>query len=226
MFFNKKNRPSGLGKLIISFFFSLIFFVFFQKCLLPEENYIVDRICAVIDNEVITLTDLKIVRTFFLNHQDEPLSMILNHMIDQKLVTRMTDPEISIDPIEIDSYMKKVGVSLSLERFKQALQKYRMNEDDLKPYVEESLLYQKIIAKKFNQVVIVRLKEIEDYYNETYVPQQKELGKTPPAIVEILDELESSIRKIKIENQVEEWKTMLRNEVGVEILWIPDEESL
>ena len=211
---------------IISLFFFLILFMFLQKFLLAREDHVVDRICAVVDNEVITLTDLKIVKAFLLNYQDEMLSTILNHIINQKLVIRMADPKIGVNPDEIDSYMKKVSVFLSSERFKEILQKYRMNEDDLKSYIEEDLLYQKVIAKKFNQVVIVRLKEIEDYYIETYVPQQRELGKTPPAMVEILDELESSIRKIKIENQVEEWKTMLRNEAEVEILWIPDEESL
>lgn len=185
---------------------------------------IVDRIVAVVNEQVITLTDLRIADTFglydeeFKERAENPRLMILEKLIDQKLVIQLSGEEISVKKEELDSLQRRIVEKIGFEEVKKKLEEFGLDWDDLRGYIREKILYQKIISRKFGQRNIVSLKEIEDYYKKNYVPSQREQGVEPQPMTELLDEIESFIIKEKIKNQIKDWIKNLRKKADIQKL--------
>jgi len=87
----------------------------------------------------------------------------------------------------------------------------------LRPYVEEKLIFRKVIASRFNQSVPVTLKEIEAYYQDVYVPDQKREGTVPAPMIQILDRIEARIQERKREEQIAAWIGNLKAQADIRI---------
>jgi len=184
---------------------------------------IVDRIMAVVNEEVITLTDVRIVEAFGLYESDKSGRMqdihsyILNKLINQKLILQLASENISIEKQEVDSYLNDVIEKIGQDEMKKILVFFSLDLDDLRQYIREKLFFRKIISAKFSQAVIVNLREIESYYHQVYIPSQEEKGLEPKPMVEILDEIESAIKQKRMNEQVEEWILNLRKKANVQV---------
>ena len=202
--------------------FLLSLFIGYAAVLSSEE--VIDRIVAVVNEEVITLTDLRIAEAFGV--YDEELktgegntrSHILEKLIDQKLVIQLSGEEISVVDEELEEILKRMTKELGKSEVDRRLAEFGLAWDDLKECVQEKILYQTIIAQKFSKVNPVSVKEIEDYYQRIYVPAQKEKGAEPKPMMEILAEIESSIKQEKIKNQVEDWIANLKEKSDIQIM--------
>ena len=189
-----------------------------------SSEEVIDRLVAVVNEEVITLTDLRIAEAFGV--YDEELetgegntrSYILEKLIDQKLVIQLSGEEISVADEELEEILKRMTEKLGVNEVDRRLAEFGLAWDDLKECVREKILYQTIIAQKFSKVNPVSVKEIEDYYQETYVPAQKEKGEEPKPMMEILVEIESGIKQEKIKTQVEDWIANLREKSDIRIM--------
>jgi len=189
-----------------------------------SSEEVIDRLVAVVNEEVITLTDLRIAEAFGI--YDEELetgegnthSHILEKLIDQKLVIQLSGEEISVADEEPEEILKGMTEKLGVNEVDRRLAEFGLAWDDLKECVREKILYQTIIAQKFSKVNPVSVKEIEDYYQETYVPAQKEKGEEPKPMMEILVEIESGIKQEKIKTQVEDWIANLREKSDIRIM--------
>ncbi|GAH11736.1 unnamed protein product, partial [marine sediment metagenome] len=80
------------------------------------------------------------------------------------------------------------------------------------------LLFHRIIFQKFSRSAFISLKEIEAYYNLTYVPSQKAKGLVPRSMLEIVGDIEAGLRQNKIERQVKEWLGILKKEADIQIM--------
>jgi len=184
---------------------------------------VVDRIAAVVNEQVITLTDLRIVEEFGFYDKEIEASdqnlhrFILDKMIDQKLVIQLSGEQISVSEEEVGSLLKARAEEIGPEEFRRKLEEFGMNRDDLKSYAEERIKYQKIIFQRFSQGHIVSLKEMEDYYQRVYLPSQQKKGLEPRPMMDILAEIESLIRQEKIKTQVEAWIISLRKRADIQV---------
>jgi len=200
-------------------------FIFICPLLLPYHSFpeIIDRIVAVVNDKVITLTDLRIVKEFGLydkevGESDQNLDrLILEKMIDQKLVVQIAGEQVSAGKEELDSFLKKLAEEMGSEKLHRRLEEFGMDWDALKGYVEERVEYQKIILQRFGQRNIVSLKDMEDYYQRVYVPSQQKKGLEPRPMMDILAEIESSIKQDKIKAQVEAWIKSLRKRADIQL---------
>jgi len=195
-------------------------------CLLIAGNGlpdIVDRIMAVVNGEVITLTDVRIVEAFRLYDSEKSGQVqdihlyILNRLINQKLIIQLASKSVSVEKQEVDSYLNDVIEKIGQDKMQKILVLFSFNLDDLRKHLQEKLLFEKIISAKFSQAVIVSLREIEAYYHQVYIPSQEEKGLEPKPVVEILDEIESALKQKKMNEQVEEWIVNLRKEANVQV---------
>lgn len=183
----------------------------------------VDYIVAVVNEEVITLTDLKIAEAFGLyeeevkTREESPRLTILQKLIDQKLVIQLSSEKMSIESEELDSFLSKLAEKMGDDEVQKRLEEFGLNEDDLRECIREKILYQKNISEKFNQSVIISLKEIETYYRENYVPAKREKGIGPEPMMDILGWIESTIRQDKIKKQAEDWLNNLRRQADIQI---------
>ncbi|MEA3420116.1 MAG: hypothetical protein U9Q97_00380 [Acidobacteriota bacterium] len=184
---------------------------------------IVDRIMAVVNEEVITLIDVRIVEAFGLYESDKSGRMqdihsyILNKLINQKLILQLASENNSIEKQEVDSYLNDVIEKIGQDEMKKILVFFSIDLDDLRQYLRENLFFKKIISAKFSRAVSVSLREIEEYYHQVYIHSQEEKGLEPKPMVEILDEIESAIKQKRMNKQVEEWILNLRKKANVQI---------
>ena len=183
----------------------------------------VDRIAAVVNEDVITLSDLQIVLSFGL-YDDERVpgrserQVILERLINQKLVIGLTMESIPVTEEELEVAFQSLVDNLSPAAVEARLDSFGLEKEDLQEYLYEKILYRKIIQERFGLATIVSLKEMEDYYRQRYVPSQESKGVDPKPMMELLDEIESAIKEEKIRRRVEEWLANLKREADIQIL--------
>lgn len=180
----------------------------------------VDHIVAVVNEKVITLTDLRIAETFCLYDEEiDPGAenihqLFLEMMIDQKLVVLLAGAE-AVEKEEVDSFQDRIIEKMGSGELEKKLEEFGLDRDDLREYIRDKIIYQKIIKRRFGQGVIVSLEEIEDFYKGRYVPSQKEMGVEPKPMMEILKEIESTIKQEKAKSNVEDWIKNLKTQADI-----------
>jgi len=183
----------------------------------------IDYIVAVVNDKVITLTELRVAEAFGLYEEEikekagNLRHLILEKLIDQELVIQLASESISVHGEELDSFFKEVEERVGSVKLQKVLAEFGMNQDDLKEHLRKKLLYQKTMSQKFSQSATVSLKEIEEYYSRTYVPSQKEKGAQPKPMVDVLSEIELSIKQARIRKQVEDWLENLRKQAEIQV---------
>jgi hypothetical protein len=204
---------------------AVILAVGFSLAVLPQsgESEIVDRIAAIVNDEVITLTDIRIVEAFELSDgiegdlEGDSRRRILDKLIDQKLVVQLASEGVTVDDKEIESYLREIIQGIDPGRAEKELIQFGLDWDDLKSYLRDKLLYQKILSDRFDVGVVVSIEEIERYYEKVYVPGQKGKDLEPQPMIEVLDQIERSIKRDKVKGQIEEWVANLRREANIQI---------
>jgi hypothetical protein len=188
-----------------------------------SQQEVVDRIVALVNEEVITLTDVKIVKAFKLYSLDEEASVeddltgVLKKLIDQYLVIQLTRDDSALLDETVDEFIDEIIADLGVEEFRKQLEQFGMTRSDLVPYASKCIGYQRIMADRFQTSSTVSLKEIEEYYEQTYVPGQEEKGIDAQPMLEILDEIEAVIKKEKSKMQIEGWLKYLRERADIQI---------
>ena len=195
----------------------LFYFSFFAHYSLAET---VDHIVAVVNEKVITLTDMRIAETFCLYDEEiDPGAenihqLLLEMMVDQKLVVLLAGAE-AVEKEEVDSFQDKIIEKMGSEELEKKLEEFGLDRDDLREYIRDKIIYQKIIKRRFGQGVIVSLEEIEDFYKGRYVPSQREKEVEPKPMMEILKEIESTIKQEKAMSNVKDWINNLKTQADI-----------
>ncbi len=189
-----------------------------------RSQEVIDRIAAVVNDYVITLSDVKIAESFDLFDeeilsQEKDSLVILDWLINQKLVIGLTQESGPIEPEAVEAAYQSLLYKLGNEAVKTKLDLFGLQKKDLQVYLFEKILFQRIIEDRFGLAVRVSLKEIEDYYREKFVlTHMSQKNSKPPPLMEVLEEIESAIKKEKIKTLVEEWLKNLRREADIQIL--------
>jgi hypothetical protein len=181
---------------------------------------IVDGVAAVVNQEIITLTDVRIVRSFQIledGSEDADRRHVLHRLIERKLLLQLAGQEDAVIEAEINAYIDSMKERIGNDRYQQLLQSFGMTSEDLREYVREAVLYKLILAERFSQAVVVSLKEMEDYYQNVYLPGLEE-GREPQTMLDILDEIETAIRQEKIQSRVKEWIDSLKEQADIQML--------
>ncbi|MFW6160047.1 MAG: hypothetical protein ACOC57_02775, partial [Acidobacteriota bacterium] len=171
------------------------------------QTDLADRIAAIVNGEIITLTDVKIVSTFNIiqtgnNKGDNfPLKKGLDSLINQKLVIQLTVENINLSGEELERKLQQIKQEMGSQQFESKLEYFSLKEQDLTEYLNERITFQKIIQRRFSRKAVVSLKEIETYYQDVYVPSMEERKAVPKPLVEMLDEIESILQREKAEGQ-------------------------
>ena len=205
---------------------AILFFLsaFIGSTFIFSGSQMVDRIVAVVNEEVITLTDVRIAEAFGLyaeeigEEAEDPRSLILQKLIDQKVVIQLSGEEVLIDAVKLDENLMRITQRLGADEVERRLTHFGLDWENLKDFLREKMAYQTIISERFSKVNPVSLKEIEEYYQRSYVPAQKEKGIEPKPMMEILDEIESGIKQEKIEAQIQDWIMNLRDKSDIQII--------
>jgi len=185
---------------------------------------VVNCIAAVVNDEIITRTDVEVAEAFGL--ADVPASagaesrrpVILEKLIDRKLVLiQVRERSAATPPEAIEAEWKALADRLGPAGIRQRLERFGLSEADLRAILEQGVRYRLTIENRFGRSVSVTLKEIETYYNEIYTPGRAKDGAAVKPLTEVLDAIEAEIKRTKIAAEAALWLETLRDQAEVEI---------
>jgi hypothetical protein len=188
-----------------------------------QRSEVVDGIAAVVNGLAVTLADVRIAEAFGLVEPgpsavpEERRRFILERLIDRKVVIDLARERAPVDPARVSLELGRLLARIGRDEAKVRLDAFGLEADDLRPYLEEAILSDTIVAGRFVHGAGVSLREIETYYAETYAPAQVKLGRTPPPMIDVLDALEAELQGAKIGSQVALWIKNLRMQADIEI---------
>lgn len=203
-------------------FLSVFFLVSQALFSFPGSQEVIDRVAAVVNDYVITLSDVKIAESFDLFEKkeespEEDFLWNLDWLINQKMVIGLIQENIPIETEDVEAAYQSLLNKLGNETIQTRLDLFGLQKEDLGVYLFEKILFQRIIENRFGLAVRVSLREIEEFYREKYVPAQKTKSIDPPSMMDVLEEIESAIKKEKINILVRNWLNNLRREADIQI---------
>lgn len=181
----------------------------------------INCLVASVDNIPVTWFDLEVLKAFnllpsttdkFLTAEDR-----LEKYIDVLLVLRLTREQIQVTREEVGAELERLRNRLGPEVFDSRCQALGLRPEDLTGYLQDKILFEKVIGTRFDQRLYISLKEIEDYYQQVYLPEQKAAGRTPAELVAVLDEIEARLQNKLREERVKEWTRELRQRAEIVI---------
>lgn len=192
--------------------------------LLQPGPILVDKIAAVVNEEIITIHDIERVIIFYpvlrqKNETEENFYFrVLSDLINYKVIYLEFNDEFNLSEEDFEqvqtSILKKAG---SLEKLLALLNNFTMSWSDFQNFIREKVLYEKVLKEKFQMEITVPFNEIENFYNNDYIPSQQRLGLIPQNLVEMAPVIEKYLRQLRTEEQLSTWLNNLRSNYNIEI---------
>jgi len=200
----------------------------------PAQAETIDRIVAVVNQQIITLGDLEQEMKFQeigLSEMDALQDRgakekqvqfdLIQRLIEQNLIRQQIQQfpgtEVSAEGIatQIASIRDKLGGAGRLE---QTLTSLHITQEELKKRVEWQLQVMKFVDYRFRQFVIVDQKEIRDYYSGNLLPALAAKGiKERPPLPEVEEKIREILTEEKLNVQLDEWLKSLKESASIEI---------
>ncbi|NOR25159.1 MAG: hypothetical protein GQ542_12360 [Desulforhopalus sp.] len=145
---------------------------------------VVDKVVAVINHEVITLSELEeetavVFRSITKNNPDAPVleameearEVALKMMIEHRLIQQKAKTyNVTVTEQDIDDAYEKMrnGMSLSPVEFKQKLERSGLTEESYRKKLKSQILQSRLLSYDVRSKIIVTEEMILDYYDENY----------------------------------------------------------
>lgn len=197
--------------------------------LLQPSTIIIDKIAAVVNNEIITITDIdKSIYLFPVFKKKEESSKAFYNRILQKLINyKVIYLEYKNDFILTEENYEEVQTPIikkqgSLNQLIKLLKKYDMNWKDFKDFIKERVLYEKVLKEKFQINIKISFKEIETFYYKDYLLLQKKLNLKPNSLIEMTTLIEKHLRKVKTEKKLSGWLKEIKSSYKIENIFFKE----
>jgi peptidyl-prolyl cis-trans isomerase SurA len=187
---------------------------------------IVDRIAAVIDRQVITLSEVNqmVAIRFFprtpKQSDDDYRRAVLEGLIAQALryrdVERFGAMDIPKDSIEarVTEISRRFASPAELDA---ALAKVELTPDELRALVKRQLQVEAYIQERFSPLVFIPNEEIEAYYKGPWSEQRRTRGLPVPPLEQVRDEIRALLKSDRLQTEIDKWTAQLRARANVDI---------
>lgn len=190
---------------------------------IDTETVRIDKIAAVVGEEFITLMDIdRAIRIFSMQKKaDESENAFYVRVLDELINYKTVFLEYRNDfTLEDDDYnlvqtdvIERLG---SLERLNEILRYFGMDWTDFKGFIKEKVAYEKVVNKLLKVRVSIKFNEIEDFYDNEYLPTQKKLGLNPQSLIDMSPQIENHLRKERLQKELSGWLTEIRASFKIE----------
>jgi hypothetical protein len=192
----------------------------------PVYAVTVDRIAAVIDRQVLTVSEVNQMAElrFFPRvagrNDDDYRHDILEALIAQALryrdVERFGAQDSPKDSIEsrLVEIQHRFASPAELDA---ALARAELTPDELRALIKRQLQVEAYIQERFAPMVFVANEDITDYYNGPWRQQRVERGLPVPPLNDVREEIRTLIRSRQLDQQIETWTTQLRARANVDV---------
>ena len=192
---------------------------------LPASAVTVDRIAAVVDRQVLTVSEItQLVEIRFFPRlsaaDDEYRREVLDALIAQALrfrdVERFGAQDITAGAIE--SRVREMQRRFSSEaEFAAALDHAELTPEEVRALARRQLQVEAYIQERFAPLVFVTTEEIEEYYRATWSQQRRERGLPVPPLREVLEEVRGAVRSGRLQTEIDRWTAQLRARANVDV---------
>ncbi len=193
--------------------------------MLPRpEAILVDRIAAQVNDQIITLHDIERAVTLFPEprreneSEDQFFLRTLDELITHKVIALEFGAEFTANEEDREvvqrQILQKAG---SLEALRATLEGFDMSWADFEAFIHEKALYEKVLREKFPMELVIPFEQIEEYYNRVFLPSRLQMGVEPQSLVEMAPQIESYLRRQRVEKQLSDWLNEIRSAYRIEI---------
>ena len=192
---------------------------------LPVSAVTIDRIAAVIDRQVLTVSEVtQMVEIRFFprtsESEDDHRRDVLDALIAQALrfrdVERFGAQDIPADTIE--ARLLEIQHRFASEaEFLAALARAELTLDEVRALVKRQLQVEAYLQERFAPLVFVSQEEIELYYRGPWAQQRRERGLAMLPLEEVTDEIRQAIRASRVQEEIARWTEQLRGRANVDV---------
>jgi hypothetical protein len=192
---------------------------------IPAYAVTVDRVAAVIDQQVLTVSEVtQMVDLRFFPRtsakDDDYRHDVLDGLIAQSLryrdVERFGAQDISADTIE--ARLVEIQRRFQSEaEFSTALAKAELTLDELRALIKRQLQVEAYIQERFAPLVFITNDDIEAYYSGPWSTQRRERGLSVPPLAQVQDEVRQAVRSSRLQEEIDKWTAQLRARANVDV---------
>ena len=197
-------------RLSVSFIFIC---VLFRGGVVQSEMLLIDRIAAVVGEEIITYRDVTVELTLNMYAKDEESA--LQDLIDRKLLLKEAEKfkitEAKEDIGKIQRRLEEVRKYLAGERYYDFLREYSLTESDVLKRLTDQVKAEKFINFRINFFVVIS----EDAIKEFYEKNKGEFGEQ--TFSEVHDQIKMRLFSSESEKRLKEYSDGLRKRAGIVI---------
>lgn len=184
---------------------------------------IIDRVLAVIEGQLITLSDVRAVNRLGLEtapQGGDPILAVLDKLIDRHLMLIEVDRYAPPEPTtaEVDALFqlvqKRFGDALALET---ALVQVGWAADDVRRYVRDELRIERYLQQRFAATIQPSDEELAAYYRVR--ADEFKRGEVLPPYSEVREEVRNRFVNERRSTLVREWLTGLRRRANITQLY-------
>jgi peptidyl-prolyl cis-trans isomerase SurA len=191
----------------------------------PGRAEVIDRILAVVDTQIITLSDVRAALRFRLVPEDvsvDPTAATLDRLINRRLmlaeVDRYAPPEPSTAAVDaaLAEIERRFKDTLEME---VALNQSAMPREELRRFLRDTLRLETYLQQRFATVVQPAEDDIGRYYREH--PAEFTVGGALRPLTEVREAARAAVVREQREVFVRQWVEGLRRRGSVQVLYLP-----
>ena len=193
-------------------------------CVLVEPaqhaQEVIDRIVARIENDIILLSDVRLLARYQLlvDGKSESDGEILNRLVDQWIVRNEASVARTPNPsdAEIDRSLQRLQRSFASKDDYDARRKLAgLSEADVRRLTSDQLYLNNYLDTRFRASVQVNEQSIEAFYQNALLPRAKARGQNPPSLDTAHDYIQEALVQQGINQQADGWLNESRARIHV-----------
>ncbi|SDE87882.1 peptidylprolyl isomerase [Terriglobus roseus] len=206
-----------------------------------ERGQVVDRIVAIVNGDLVLESDVEEEERFsklYPYGEDEtkpPREQAITRLIDRTLVVQQLGgfPQVAISDDEVNKEEADLRKDLpacahadcaSEAGWKKLLEQSGFTEEELHDRLKLRAQVTHFIEQRFRSGIRIGDQQIEDYYNNTLLPQYAKQKATAPPLDSIRDRIEEILLQEQVSTLLDSWLKTLRDSGHVRMMQ-PNEEA-
>jgi hypothetical protein len=192
----------------------------------PASAQIIDRVLAVVDGQIITLSDARTVLAFGLIPADvsgDPVRSAMQRLIDRRLMLAEVERYAAPEPLPaaVDQAWNAVqGRFPDALAFEIALNQSPLSRDELHRFVRDTVRIDAYIAQRFASAVQVAEDDVVTYYREH--PAEFTAGGRLRPYEEVRDAIGTALMHRQRDTFVRQWVDGLRRRAALQVVYLPE----
>jgi len=171
---------------------------------------VVDRIVARVENDVILLSEIRLLSHYQLlvEGKSESDSEILDRLIDQWIVRNEANIARTPKPsdADIDRAVQRLIRGFSTPQDYEARRKLAgLSDADVRRVTTDQLFLNSYLDSRFRPTVHVDEQAVQEFYNNALLPRAHARGTAPPTLDAAHDYIQDALIQRGIDQQAERW---------------------